>query len=99
MSEHSPVTGPYHGPSLADQLRLMCALIGTQDPEGIQDLRNVAAYVRETCAEMVAALRAVETGSARAMGEDSTGQKYCHLLMASKERVQAALAKADGIGR
>lgn len=52
-----PLTGPHHGPSLADQLRLVGALAGTTDPRGIEERRHTQAYCEQVTAEMLAALK------------------------------------------
>lgn len=52
-----PVTGPYHGPSISDQLRLIRALCGTDDPTGKAELRAAVAYVSVVTAEMLEALQ------------------------------------------
>ncbi|CDX26794.1 hypothetical protein MPL3356_60557 [Mesorhizobium plurifarium] len=59
IKERAPVTGPHHGPSLADQLRLIAALAGTTDRRGHQDQRDAAAFAETVTADMLAALKAL----------------------------------------
>lgn len=55
----APVTGPYHGPSLSDHLRLIGSLAGTTDKRGHQNQRDAVAYVESITSDMLAALTAI----------------------------------------
>ena len=84
-----PVTGPYHGPSISDQLRLIRALCGTDDPTGKAELRAAVAYVSVVTAEMLEALEA-----ALPWIEAKEGTSDANDLIV--DAVRAAITKARG---
>jgi hypothetical protein len=89
LEEHDisilPATGPYHGPALGDQLRLIGSLAGTADKRGHQDQRDAVAYVETVVAEMLAGLKAAEEW----LTSWASAEPYL-------TRIQAAIAKAEG---
>ncbi|WP_192242787.1 hypothetical protein [Mesorhizobium silamurunense] len=90
----SPVTGPYHGPSLADQLRLIAALAGTADKRGHQDQRDAVAYVETLTVDMLAALKGMT--DAVSWPEDSAATLASHDIRQRHAAAVVALAKAEG---
>lgn len=84
----APVTGPRHGPSLSDQLRLCRSLIGTDDKGGRDDARaciDRAAYVSE------AALHALRLARGTLIGASDDAERAETLAA-----IRAALAAAEG---
>lgn len=62
MTGPKPVTGPYHGPSLADQLRLIEQLAGTTSRRGVEHQREAIAYVATVTNGMLVTLKALLPG-------------------------------------
>jgi hypothetical protein len=48
-----------------------------------------------TTTDLLFALRAIRTGSTRPMGNDSTGQEYCHVRAVAVQRALETLARAE----
>lgn len=90
----APVTGPYHGPSLADQLRLIGSLAGTSDKRGHQDQRETVAYVESVTADMLAELKLL-----RLIVLKLIDAEYNITTWGLRERfkqINATIAKAEG---
>lgn len=87
-----------HTDSTDDQLRLLGQLVGTQDPRGLQDMRDIVKRERERSAAMLAALRL-----ARVVCEDAVIDARIAFATADEaaartawDAVKAAIAKAEG---
>ena len=55
-----PLIGPRHSDSLFEQVRLICALMGTTDPEGLKEKADAIAYVRFVIDEIRSAIDGAE---------------------------------------
>jgi hypothetical protein len=84
----SPLTGPYHGPALSDQLRLIASLCGTDHPQGKREQREAIVYVDSVTAELLGILKRMS-----ALQNTSHALRFDGPLWAEAE---AVIAKAEG---
>lgn len=75
--------------------RAVATVIGAFDSPVAGSEAEATARLLAAAPTMLAALRAVITGSTRAIGQDSTGQDVARIRMASLERVREAIALAE----
>lgn len=91
------VTGPYHGPSIADQLRLVGSLAGTDDRRGHQDQRDAVAYVETVTREMLAALNLMLVQARSVLDTLSErGLEDVPEWVAAADAAESIIAKAEG---
>lgn len=81
--------------AIRDRRNICVALVGTVDAATKDDNMDHARLIA-AAPDLLAALKAVLTGSTRAMGVDSTDAEYAHIRVASLDMVRKAIAKVEG---